>query len=314
MFKEGVSVGLGVGLALLASSAVAGQFDQYVMPVSNPVYDGDARNVTMVRPIYLRQNLPDKVDTIVGKVPVGGYVNGFALQASYAINERMSIVAVKDGYVDCNPDHTLNDHNGWADIAAGLQYSFLYMPEQDFILTGRLVYESTTGSDQVFQGNGDGNINPSILFLKGFNGFQFSGALGLVLPVDNDEENTLFYDSWHVSYAVTPWFHPLVELNHFHVLSAGDRNVPNAGLGAIGTHQEDDLVAGIAKFNGCDIINLGGKHSDDNRDMVTMALGARFKVNQWVDLGAVYEFPLTDDSKGLLQDRLMVDAMFTLRF
>lgn len=106
MFKEGVSVGLGVGLALLASSAVAGNFDQYVMPVSNPIYDGDARNVTMVRPIYLRQNLPDKVDTIVGKVPLGGYVNGFALQASYAINERMSIVAVKDGYVDCNHDHT----------------------------------------------------------------------------------------------------------------------------------------------------------------------------------------------------------------
>lgn len=31
-------------------------------------------------------------------------------------------------------------------------------------------------------------------------------------------------------------------------------------------------------------------------------------------VGAVYEFPLTDDSKGMMENRLMVDAMFTLRF
>lgn len=295
-----------------------GDFDRYHMPVSNPIYHGDARNVTMARPIYLYQNLPDEVVGRVGgtdlNVPVGGKVNGFALQASYAFNERFSFVAVKDGFVDCEPDETLSSHDGWADIAAGLQYSFLYHPENQYILTGRIVYEMPTGSDDVFQGNGDGNFAPSILFLKGYGDVQFSGTLGFVIPVESDEENTLFYDSWHLSYAVTNWFRPLVELNHFYVLNAGDRKIPANGLGALGTSGEDDLVAGLATFNGCDIINLGGENNDENRNLVTLALGARFRATDWLDFGAVYEFPLTDEEESMMDDRFLVDAVFTLRF
>ncbi|MEF3168445.1 MAG: hypothetical protein K6360_03790 [Deltaproteobacteria bacterium] len=301
-------------IAGLVGDSFADEFDRFVMPVTNPVYHGDARNVTMVRPIYLYQDLPEEVDTIVGNVPLDGNVNSFAIQASYAFNERFSFVAVKDGYVDCEPDETLSNHDGWADIAAGFQYSFLYHPESQYILTGRLVFEAPTGSDDVFQGNGDGNFAPSILFLKGYQNLQFSGTLGLVIPLDNDEENTLFYDSWHLSYAVTDWFRPLVELNHFYVLNAGDRDLPANGLGAIGTSGEDDLVAGIATFNGCDIINVGGKNSDENRNLVTMALGARLRATDWLDFGAAYEFPLTDEEESLIDDRFMVDAMFTLRF
>ncbi len=308
------------GAAALSISGISGEaiggegFDRFVMPVSNPIYHGDARNITMVRPVYLYQDLPDKVDTIVGKVPIGGRVNGFAVQATYAINERFSIVAVKDGYVDCEPDNTLSNHDGFADLAAGLQYSFLYQPENDFIASARLVFETPWGDEDIYQGNGDGNFSPSVRFLKGYGDLQISGMVGFVIPIDTDEENTLLYDSWHVSYAVTPWFHPLVELNHFHVLNAGDRQVPAAGLGALGTSKEGDLVAGIARFNGCDIINLGGANSDDNSSLVTMALGSRFKVTKWLDLGVAYEFPLTDEKEGMIEDRFMMDAVISLLF
>ena len=294
--------------------AAANEFDRFIMPVSNPVYSGDARNTTIVRPIYIHQNLPEKVKTSAGKVDVDGTVNIFAIAASLALSERFSIVAVKDGYVDCEPDHTLNDHNGWADLAAGMQYSFIYDPEHSFILSGRLVYEAPTGSDQVFQGNGNGNINPSLLFLQGIGRMQFSGSLGFVIPLDHNEENTLFHDSWHLSYAVTDWFRPLVELNHFYVVDDGNRDAPSTGLDALGTSKEDDLVAGIATFNGCDLINLGGSNSDENRNLVTMAVGARFRVTKWMDVGAVYEFVLTDESNGLIEDRFQMDAVISVPF
>jgi hypothetical protein len=286
----------------------AGNLADYSMPVSNPIYNGDARNVTMVRPLMLFQSLPDQIETSIGDVDLGGDVRGVAVQFSYAFNERWSLVAVKDGYVDCDPDHTLSDHSGWADIAGGVQYSFVYDPARNFIMTGRLVYESTSGDSDVFQSNGDGNVAPAVLFLKGWDALQFSGTVGLVLPFDSDEENTLLYDSWNLSYAVTDWFRPLIELNHFHVLNSGDRSLADFN-GA-----EDDLVAAISTFNGCDIINLGGEHNDDNEDLVTMAFGSRFRINKWIDVGAIYEIPLTDDNTSMLEDRFMVDAVFTMAF
>ena len=315
MIQTGLAA-LSAAAIMTGTDALAADFDRFHMPVSNPIYLGDARNVTMVRPILLYQSMPDKIKIIdqngaKGEIPLGGRVQGAALQFSYAFSERLSLVAVKDGYVDCEPDHSLDDHSGYADVAAGLQYSFIYRPEQDFIVSGRLVYETTSGDGEVYQGNGDGNLAPAVLFLKGWDKLQFSGTLGFVLPIDSDEENTMLYDAWHLSYAVTNWFRPLMEINHFHVLSSGDRDY-NDYLNR-GRHPEDQ-VAAIAAFNPCDIINLGGDHNDENPDMVTMALGARFRITQWLDLGAVYEFPLTSDKETLLDDRILIDAMVTFNF
>lgn len=304
-----------VGSALMAPQAgSATNLADYSMPVSNPVYNGDARNVTMIRPIMIFHSLPDDIKVNIAgteaKVPLGGDVTGMAVQLSYAFNERFSLVAVKDGYFDFDPDDTLQDENGWADIAAGLQYSFIYEPKNNFVMTGRLVYEAPVGDDDIFQGNGDGNLAPAILFLKGWDKLQFSGTVGLVLPIDTDEENTLLYDSWNLSYAVTDVIRPLIELNHFHVLNSGDRNLSQA----LSSGSQDDLVAAITTFNGVDIINLGGEHNDDNEDLVTLALGSRFRINKWLDLGAAYEIPLTSNDESLMKNRFTVDAVFTMSF
>ncbi|MBE9582351.1 MAG: hypothetical protein IMF18_12120 [Proteobacteria bacterium] len=309
-----VFLALVIAILIRPCPVFSSDFDRFIMPVSNPVYLGDARNITMLRPIYMYHNLSHKVDTRLGKVPVDGHAEILAVQATYAFNERFSLVAVKDGYVDCDPDDTMHSHSGWADLAAGLQYSFFYKPEKDCIISARLVYELPSGSDDVFQGNGDGNIAPALLFLKGYGDLQFSGTLGFVIPIDKNEENTLFYDAWHLSYAVTSWFHPLIELNHFYVIDSGDREAPSSGVGALGTSKEDDLVAGIAEFNGCDLINLGGKYNDGNRNLVTLALGSRFRVTEWLDFGMAYEFSLTDEEKSMFDDRYTIDAVITLRF
>ena len=109
------------------------------------------------------------------------------------------------------------------------------------------------------------------------------------------------FDTWHASYAVTPWFFPLIELNHFRVLDEGDSN---------------DFVPGIVEFGGGDLINWGAPNSDSNKDIVTMAVGSRFRVlNNYrfinnMDIGVAYEVPLTHENDNLMDDRWTFDVVF----
>lgn len=336
----------------------AGDLGRFVLPVSNPVYNYDARNYTMIRPIFFHQDLPEKVEfrSDIKRVlkryglyeaarRLGGDLEGMALAFSVALSERFSIVAIKDGYVDCDPDDDslIGSGSGLADIAVGVQYSVIYDPDNDFVLSLRGTYELPSGEDDVYQGNGDGNFNLAVLFMKGVGNLQVSGALGFILPLDRDEEDTLFYDAWHIGYNLTPWLHPFVELNHFYVVDSGGRDLEDVdtlrGLGITtanalddalrryGTQQvvnilrqilhsneKDDLVAALASFSGCDIVNLGGSHSDENRNLVTLAFGVRLRPLEWLSLGVAYEFALTDEEESLLDDRYILDAVITFHF
>ncbi len=291
-------------LMVAGSSAWAaddGPFDQYIRPLSNPVYNIDPRNETTLRVVHLQQRLPSHVKTTIGRVDLDGDLNVTALQLTYAFNERFSLVAEKTGYIDFNPDNTLSDETGWADYGAGVKYALIYDPDNKFILSSRVLFELSQGSSDVFQGNGSGNVTPSLHFLKGFDKLQLVGGAGITIPFDSGEESTVMFDTWHVSYAVTPWFFPLIELNHFRVID--DAN-------------ERGLVPGIVTFEGGDLINFGASHGERNKDIVTLAIGSRFRVLQDVafiknmDLGVGYEFPLTDKNENLMEDRWTFDVVF----
>jgi len=269
-------------------------FSRFIKPMTNPVYFDDARNETYIHVIHVYQNLPHYISTTLGRLPLDGQLNLTALRVNVALNERFSLLAAKDGYIDFDPDETLKDESGAADIAAGLKYAFLYYPEQEFILSGKVLFELTHGTNEVFQGNGDGNAAPSFTFLKGFDKFQFEGTLGWILPFNHNEESTMFYNSWHVSYAVTPHIFPLLELNHFRVIRGAHR---------------DALVPSIVRFEGGDVINLGSEHGLDHRDFVSMAAGLRYRVFKNLDLGFAFEWPLTDENIGLMQNRYSFDLI-----
>ena len=337
------------------------ELKDYYAPMSNPVYHWDARSSTFVRPVFLYQQLPDKVEfrkdvkALLKDLGIydtarklDGDIYGVALQFSYAVNNRLSLVAVKSGYISCDPDDDslIDDGNGFADLAAGFQYSFLYQPKNNFVASLRAVVELTNGDDHIYQGNGDGNLNLGLLFLKGFNKLQFSGAIGVVIPFDRDEEDAIFYDSWHLGYNVTPRFHPFLELNHFYTLASGDRDlndvtylgqpldqvinavVSDPGLtktekaeilaGALRdllhSSQKDDVVAAVASFSGCDLVNLGGAHSTENESWVSLALGFRYRLMKWLTVGTSYEFLLTDEEETLMNNRLLVDAIISFSF
>lgn len=284
--------------SVFATAASAGDaskaFDKFIKPMTNPVYFDDARNQTYVHVYHAIQTLPDKINTQLGRVPLDGDLRLTALRINYAFNERFSIVAAKDGYINFNPDETLEHEEGWGDIAAGVKYAFLYDPKNEFILSGKLLYEMSQGSRDVYQGNGHGNLAPSLTFLKGWKQFQFMGMVGGVIPFENHEESTMMFDSWHVSYNIMDRVFPLVELNHFWVVRQAERK---------------ELVASVANFEGGDVVNLGSQHGCQNRHLVSMAAGTRVRVAKNIDLGFAYEFPLTARKNSLMDNRWNFDVV-----
>jgi hypothetical protein len=271
-------------------------------PISNPTLFDSALPTTNVHPIFMEHRLPNSINTTAGNLGLGGDVQLYALQFEVALNERLSIVATKDGYVDMNPDKTLTKTEGFANLGAGMKYAFILDPEAGTALSGTATLELPTGNSDVLQGEGDGAVNLILSGLQMMDAWQFAGAAGLQAPFNN-EQSTEAWMSAHASYEVCSKFIPLVELNWFHVLDSGDGRGNYPALAGGG-------VPGIVKFEGGDLFNLGAVNSGSNRDLVTAAIGFRSHVTKQVDVGVAYEIPLTNDENSLMQDRITLDLVW----
>lgn len=271
-------------------------------PVTNPVYLEDPDVGTSIHPIFMQHKLPDTLNTELGDIPVGGDVQVYALQFEIKLAENLSLIAVKDGYVDANPDATLSEASGIADLAAGLKYVFLR--DADTVASIRATYEIPIGDDEVWQGQGDGAFNPGVTIRKDMNGLQSIATAGGIIAV-SDEDSTLGYASLHLSKPVCSYFTPLLEVNYFRVLDAGDG-------GKRFQKHADGGVPAVARWEGGDLINLGATNAEDEPDFVSLGLGFRIPLSENIDLGAAYEIPLTDDKNSLMDSRITVDAVIRL--
>lgn len=284
-------------IATPAPAASSDGFAQARRPISNPTLFDLALPTTNVHPIFIYHSLPDQISTTFGDVALGGDVEVYALQFEIAVNDRLSIVATKDGFVDMNPDNTLGGTDGFANLGAGLKYAFILDPASGTCVSGTATFEVPIGDDEVFQGEGDGSVNLLLNGLKLVDQWQFAGVAGVQIPFSN-EQSTSSIVSAHASYEVCKWFIPLVELNWFHVLDSGDG----------GTLYPP--VSGIAEFEGNDFFNLGAANAHQNRDLVTAAIGFRSRLTDNIDVGAAYEVPLTNDEASLWEDRVTVDLIW----
>jgi hypothetical protein len=273
------------------SYASSDPFDRFIKPITNPVYFDEATNRSYVNIVHALQQLPNHINTNAGRLPLDGTLNVTATRINFAVNDRLSIIAAKAGYVDFDPDATLDSGNGYLDIGAGLKYAFILDPDDEFVLSGKVLFEFSNGSRDVFQGNGDGNAAPSLTFLKGYDKFQFMGTVGGIIPFQHNDESTLLYTSWHASYNIADEFFPLVEVNYFRVIRNGHRNP-------------------ITRWEGGDVINLGSNDGTSHRNFVTIALGARYRVFKKLDFGFAWETPLTTHNNGLMQNRYTIDFVF----
>ena len=250
-------------------------FDDFISPMTNPVFFEDPRTLTEARIIFVNHNLPNALG--------GRSAQLYATQLRFAINEDVSIIATKDGYlVSDNP--LLND--GWADIAAGLKVNVYKDVATQTLLSVGATFEAPVGSRRALQGNGDGEFH---LFTSGgttiLEDYHVLSGLGLRLPVDQNAENTMMYWSNHIDRKIgNSKFYVLGECNWYHWLVNGATPIPASGI---------------------DIINLGS-NGVAGQDLVTAAIGVKYKPTGNTEIGVAWETPVSD-RRDIMKDRLTVD-------
>ncbi|MCM8533485.1 MAG: hypothetical protein NE330_20120 [Lentisphaeraceae bacterium] len=283
-------------------------FDDFISPASNPIYFESPFHTSEARLIHLHQELHSTVQTDVAspKLKLDGELSVTALQLRYAINERLSIIATKDGYARMKYDNTLESEDGFADIAFGVKWSPYLDYENQAILTLGLRVEIPTGDRNVFQGGHSAIINPFASFAKGFGDLHFIGYQGFQLPMNTNQSSTISHTSLHVDYKIGD-FYPLIELNWRHVIASGDGGPYDADLKGGATLDVNTIQNNL---DAVDIANLGTADSE-GQNYVNWAFGFRYKLTDNLTTGFVYETPLTHDDEGLFDERFTFDLIYS---
>lgn len=241
--------------------AVAESLDQMISPVSHPVTFEDPRHSTELRPIFAYHEIDE--DFVTG----GGHAEVYALQARFKLTDDLSLIATKDGYVVLDPKNVVPRDSGFADVALGAKYSVLR--SDNAIVTTGLRYEAPVGDENLFQGLGDGAINPFVSAGYVLGDVNLMTGTGLRAALDDSDSS--FWDlDLHADVKLGS-FYPLLELNLIHPYQGGDR-LPIADEGE-------------------DFFNFGASNAAGN-NILTAAAGARYRVSDAIDVGAAYQFPL----------------------
>jgi len=253
-----------------------------IEPLTQPTIFESPVIDSQLRPIVMLHTIPDDNAALPD-----ADVRIYALQARFALNDKLALIATKDGYIQLEPSGG-GDEDGFADIAGGLKYAFYEDSNAGVIVTGGAIYETTTGDEEVLQGNGDGVIRPFIT--AGYDGGELNvlGLVGYNHPLDDDAESTSFDYHLHVSYELSANFAPLIELSGVTWTDSGN---------AIGVN-----------FEGGDLINLGA--SDADGSLLSGAIGARYRIADNLALGAAYEVPLSS-REDILNDRITFDLVWS---
>ncbi len=251
-------------------------FHDFISPMTNPVFFEDPRTVTEARTIFLRHEVPDAAG--------GGTLHVFAVQMRAALTDRLSIIASKDGFVTST--NTLID-DGWADVSAGLKYNLYADPQSQRLLSTGFSYEIPAGTPRTLQGNGDGEFH---MFLSG--GMQLGNychwvsGTGFRIPSDPADESRMWYWSNHLDYEFCDGWYALTEMNWYTWIGSGQNGALNG-------------------VEGGDLFNFGSTGVSGN-DIVTNAVGIKYKRSRHSELGLAYEYPLTD-RRDVLDNRLTID-------
>lgn len=261
------------------------EFARFVGPISNPVFSKDPRSNTEVRTLFINNWIPNGHGLFAG----GGNYQVVATQIRVALNERLSIIADKDGYGFFHPGGA-DGADGWLNIAAGLKYVFIRDVENQFIVSGGMLYELPTGEANVFQNQGDGIITAFVAAGKEIDcDTHLLATIGESFPIDNQFSSGYFYANLHLDRRVMDKFYPLVELNWFHYVSGGNWGIPST-VGEADGH-----------------INIGTSGVSGN-DLVTVAVGAKYKPSNHLEFGGVWETPISN-RQDIMDQRLTFEMI-----
>ncbi|HZT80319.1 MAG TPA: hypothetical protein VFA26_08860 [Gemmataceae bacterium] len=267
-------------------------FDDFASPVTNPFLFEDPRALTEVRPIFIWQQTPRG-----NPIFHGGDTEFFGIQARVAITERLSFTMQKLGWVWMEPHNATNGfepHGGFSEINLGAKYTFLRNERTGTLGAAGLTFEIPSGPRQVYQDTGTLSLRPYVTMgqrfgQSSFGTFHALGTFGGSFATDNKRSDYVF-GSLHLDYDVANLhkIYPLVELNWYHYTKSGNSNALN--------------------FEGTDLFNFGSTNVA-GQDLLTIAVGARYKFTEWLQTGLAAEWPVTG-RKELTDFRLTADLIF----
>jgi hypothetical protein len=213
-----------------------------------------------------------------------------------ALNDRLSLIVPKNGFIMPEADLDEEIRDGWVDTSLGLKYNVMKDYCQQRLLSTGFTFEIPSGDTEAFQGNGDGTFNLFASYGAEFGSSHWISGSGFVLPTNSSDESQIWWLSNHFDREV--WdrgclsVYALGEVNWYHWTDSG----------------EDGELDGV---EGNDLFNLGTPGVAGN-DIVTGAFGTKLKpYGNAMEVGVAWETHLTD-RRDLLEDRLTVD--WILRF
>ena len=138
-------------------------FDDFISPMLNFVFFEDPRTVTELRPVFVNHWVPSRIGN---DIPADGTIELYALQFRAALTDKLSLIAVKDGFIVDGTRGALDTllQDGWAAVTAGLKYNLFRNPCQGTIASAGFTYEIPVGSQRALQDIGNGEFH---LFVTG---------------------------------------------------------------------------------------------------------------------------------------------------
>ena len=256
-------------------------FNDFISPMSNPVFFEDPRNVTEARMIFFNHHFPESLG--------GQDMQVYQLQLRAAVTENLSLIMNKAGFV-VSQNPLVDD--GFSDLSLGFKYNLFKDPESQTLFSTGLTYAIPVGSSQTLQGRCDGEFNAFGTFgTEFFPNCRYVTTTGARLPSNTQTGNQIWYWSNHADVRLGRiGVYLFTECNWYHYLS-GANSFP-------------------AKIGGMDFFNLGST-GVGGQNTVTGAGGFKIKPAENMELGIAYEFPYTDRID-LQQNRLYVD--FIIRY
>ena len=269
------------------------------MPMVQPYLFEDPFITTGLYPYYLYHDFPNQ------SVFWGGDAHVFAVQARLALTDRLAFIATKDGYLWNNPDlPLLDDEEGFMNLAGGLKYQLVKDEEHRLYVSPALRFEFPSGAHDVFQGEGDGIVIPSISAAwEPIQRMHLVAGLGGEIPINDEFQSENIFYHVYADYEVHPRFTPFVQISGTSWVGSGDGTFPVALKGNVDIPLWLAQAAlGTGPFEGADVANLGSQDASD-LDLVTAAVGAHVKLADHLVWSLAYERAITD-YKGIFQQRV----------
>jgi hypothetical protein len=257
-------------------------FEKFHEPLGQPLYFESPFNDTGVRALYLRHEFSDNSPLM------GGDVTIYAVQARVALSERWQFLATKDGYSELSTG-LLGDDEGWNDLAFGIKYVLHADEQKDCVVSTGIRYMAENGHRGILQGGVD-EWSPFVSLAKGYGDFHVLSNVTLRVPSDTNDGNVVGHWDVHLDYSVNPdsqaVFAPLFEIHGVHYLDDGATALPIGGL---------------------DYANLGTQPAENF--VAWAGIGARLEIGHQFEIGACYEFALTDPDDDIMDSRITVDFL-----